>query len=303
MYHPSLEYFCAIVEQGKITAAADYLHITQQALSGYLKRLEDHYGIALFNRTPFLELTPFGVDLYKSCVQIRDIQNQIEEALSRHNNELTIRLACPPSLSGNLYHILPLRKYRKLYPNVRLELKTTLPDKQLQNIEKGISDFLIVNHDKFNQGRYLKLDEKPHYIICHQTLLAKCHDDKYQDLIKKQDAEVSLKDFAQFPYLSIAIYGQFQKQLDEWAKNKDIKLKKTSESVEKMITIEMCNMGLGFLIGSWYDTLLFEKNPEILCFPMVEPDIKKVIGLFAKTETLNIPHMKDFWNLCSRETN
>jgi hypothetical protein len=68
-----------------------------------------------------------------------------------------------------------------------------------------------------------------------------------------------------------------------------------------MITIEMCKMGLGFIIGSYYDTLLFGKDPEMLCFPMAEPDIKRIVGLFAKTETLNIPHMKNFWTLCSSE--
>jgi hypothetical protein len=41
------------------------LRITQQALSAYLKRLENHYGISPFNRTFALEPSPFDADLLK----------------------------------------------------------------------------------------------------------------------------------------------------------------------------------------------------------------------------------------------
>lgn len=45
-----LLYFCTIVEQGQISRAAKYLHITQPSLSLSLKELEDELGITLIYR-------------------------------------------------------------------------------------------------------------------------------------------------------------------------------------------------------------------------------------------------------------
>ncbi|MGI6169424.1 MAG: helix-turn-helix domain-containing protein, partial [Christensenellales bacterium] len=45
-----MEYITAIAKHQAITTAANYLHITQPALSIYLKNLEGRLGLPLFNR-------------------------------------------------------------------------------------------------------------------------------------------------------------------------------------------------------------------------------------------------------------
>lgn len=56
----SIEYFLVTVEEMNITRAAERLFISQQALSSHLKRLEDEYGVCLFDRKPSLRLTLEG---------------------------------------------------------------------------------------------------------------------------------------------------------------------------------------------------------------------------------------------------
>lgn len=48
----SIEYFLAAAEEMNITRAAERLFISQQALSSHLKRLEEEYGVPLFERRP-----------------------------------------------------------------------------------------------------------------------------------------------------------------------------------------------------------------------------------------------------------
>ena len=56
----SIEYFLTTVEEMNVTRAAERLFISQQALSSHLKRLEEEYGVRLFERKPSLRLTLEG---------------------------------------------------------------------------------------------------------------------------------------------------------------------------------------------------------------------------------------------------
>jgi Bacterial regulatory helix-turn-helix protein, lysR family len=58
-----LRCFLAIAEQGTLTRAATRLHLTQPVVSRTLRRLEDHLGVRLIDRsTHHLGLTRGGVD-------------------------------------------------------------------------------------------------------------------------------------------------------------------------------------------------------------------------------------------------
>ena len=52
--------FLTVVEEMNFSRAANRLYITQQSLSGHIKRLEEHYHVRLFQRRPRLSLTPEG---------------------------------------------------------------------------------------------------------------------------------------------------------------------------------------------------------------------------------------------------
>ena len=54
------QYFVALAEEMNFTKASESLHITQQSLSGSIKHLEEEYGVELFQRKPYLKLTPAG---------------------------------------------------------------------------------------------------------------------------------------------------------------------------------------------------------------------------------------------------
>ena len=53
------EYFIEVAKEGNISKAAEKLYISQQSLSAHIKRLENKYGVTLFEpeaRLPALTL-------------------------------------------------------------------------------------------------------------------------------------------------------------------------------------------------------------------------------------------------------
>ena len=69
----------ALLRERNVTRAAEQLHVTQQAMSGSLKRLREHFADDLLVRVgPGLELTPQGAAL---VLPVREVMLQIALAL------------------------------------------------------------------------------------------------------------------------------------------------------------------------------------------------------------------------------
>ena len=81
MNFQNLESFLVLAEDGSVTRAAERLHVSQQALSGLLARLEKEVGSPLFFRRSGLELTYAGICLQRAAIQILDIQRQTIAAM------------------------------------------------------------------------------------------------------------------------------------------------------------------------------------------------------------------------------
>ena len=77
MNFQNLEYFVETAKALNITKAAEQLHISQQALSNHIIKLEEELGCRLFERRRGLQLTYSGKQLYKSAEQILDIRSSL----------------------------------------------------------------------------------------------------------------------------------------------------------------------------------------------------------------------------------
>ena len=63
----NLEFFLILSEELNFNIAAKKLHITQQTLSGHIRKLEIHFGTKLFKYGPPLEITPARSALNMKC--------------------------------------------------------------------------------------------------------------------------------------------------------------------------------------------------------------------------------------------
>jgi len=68
-----LRTFVTVAEQGHLTKAATLLHVTQPAVSGQVKALEESVGLKLFERSPTgVRLTKAGEALLPKAKAIED---------------------------------------------------------------------------------------------------------------------------------------------------------------------------------------------------------------------------------------
>jgi len=88
------QYFVALAEEMNFTKASESLHITQQSLSGSIKRLEEEYGVELFQRKPYLKLTPAGETMLFYSKQMLRNESQM---ISPPNVPVILFLECQGS--------------------------------------------------------------------------------------------------------------------------------------------------------------------------------------------------------------
>ena len=119
----SIEYFLAAAEEMNITRAAEKLFISQQALSSHLKRLEEEYGVPLFERRPALRLTMFGEQMAFYGRQIIQAEANMRGAFSdiSKNHRGTLRLGIS-RLRGKTFFPVIWDFYHASHPNISIEL-------------------------------------------------------------------------------------------------------------------------------------------------------------------------------------
>ncbi len=133
-----LEYFCAVAEEGSVSAAARRLHVAQPPISRQIALLEQELSTVLFRRgNKGMLLTDAGESLYQ---QGRSYLSDMER-LAEHVRSLgtgvrgTVR-------AGMLYSTVPyalpyLHAYRAAYPQVELYIRLGSPQELLTDLNRG----------------------------------------------------------------------------------------------------------------------------------------------------------------------
>jgi len=155
-----LKYFYAVCIYGSLSAAAEYLYISQPSLSASIKSLEKEFGISLFNRRyKGMELTTEGKRLFEMCKDILSRTEQLEDIMKDLGNERNkLRLGVPPMI-GSI--ILPYiyRDFCQLHPDITLEIvedgRSSLLDKLSENYLDMI--FLLHNNSLEEKFAYTKI--------------------------------------------------------------------------------------------------------------------------------------------------
>ncbi len=132
--------FLIVAEEMNFTKAAQRLFITQQTLSGHIKRLEEEYGVNLFERRPTLRLTSEGEKMVFYARQILQAQssmcNEFADLSSKHSATLDIGM---PFMRSGLIGKASWNRFHRVYPNIKVRIverntSTLLEQMQLGNI-------------------------------------------------------------------------------------------------------------------------------------------------------------------------
>ncbi|MTI08225.1 LysR family transcriptional regulator [Rhodospirillaceae bacterium RKSG073] len=129
--------FCAVVEQGNFTNAADHLGIAKALVSKYVAQLEEHLGIRLLNRTTRnVSVTETGQLYYERCQQLLEDLDDLETSIQARDAKPHGRLKITaPTTFGELYLTEVISDFLSEHPFVEIQL--TLTDRFVNIIEEG----------------------------------------------------------------------------------------------------------------------------------------------------------------------
>lgn len=118
-----IKVFSTVAKHLNFTKAAEELFITQSSVSKIIRSLEDELGMVLFHRSPKIQLTDIGKELYRKSdlliSLIESIPNDIQEVAEL--NRGFIRIGIPP-ITGSAFFPQIIGKFKKLYPNIEIRL-------------------------------------------------------------------------------------------------------------------------------------------------------------------------------------
>ncbi len=140
-----LRAFVAVARTGSFTLAAESLFVTQSALSGLIKELEQTLGLRLVDRsTRRISLSSAGHDLFPLVDKIlHDLDGVLDEVTQLKQLKTgLVRIAAPQLMASTL---LPevIAAYGQAHPEVRIKLVDCLVESVVSRVFSGEVDFGI----------------------------------------------------------------------------------------------------------------------------------------------------------------
>lgn len=170
MNYNNIKNFHAVVELKSLVAAANYLHISQPALSKAIKNLEQEVGCPLFEHAKNkMQLNENGQKYYEFTKKYFSLHQKLVEELRTNNGINSSHLQISFSSAGNIIPLLT-HDFKQLYPQSTFTLRTKVP-----NIIDTSSHFIFsaAKEELISPHYYLLLREPLYLTLSKDNTLAK----------------------------------------------------------------------------------------------------------------------------------
>ena len=266
--------FVTIADLGCFTRAADELNLSQPALTRRIKKLEESLKVPLFERTTRkVTLTHAGKLLLphaRALLGYMDNAILSVQELAAHQKGV-IKISCIPTA---LFYFLPeaIQKFNALYPNIRIHIHEQATVECLESVMSGETDFGInMNHITNSQITFEPLVDEPFILVCRND----------HPLAKKKLVE--WRELQPFRLIGVRRTSG-NRLLIEQEVIKSIGVLEWFYVVRHFSTaVGLVEAGLGIaalpcLAMSHY------RHPSLVSIPLVEPVIRRTIGLILRND-------------------
>jgi DNA-binding transcriptional LysR family regulator len=150
-----LRAFVAVADAGTFTAAADVVGRSQSAVSQKIRRLEELIRQPVFDRTSrSLSLTGPGGQLLVGARRMLDLNDDVMRSLELPRPAGRLRVGiCEDFVPLQLSRLLA--RFLRLYPEVQLDVNTSLTHDLLVEFDKGDLDLVIATRQFRERGRVI----------------------------------------------------------------------------------------------------------------------------------------------------
>lgn len=144
-----LKTFCAVVDCGGFTKAAERVHLTQSTVSQQVKKLETNLGTALLRRhrsTGMVETTEAGELLLSYARRILATAEEAAEVMRKPSAPRTVRLGVPEDFAGRRLIDL-LSGFSAASPRIRLDTVSGWSTELRRLLDAGEVDLALVKRE------------------------------------------------------------------------------------------------------------------------------------------------------------
>ncbi|OYD60183.1 UNVERIFIED_ORG: DNA-binding transcriptional LysR family regulator [Burkholderia sp. CF145] len=276
-----IRYFCAVVEAGSASLAADALFIAPTAISMQIAQLEGHLGGELFDRSRRpMELTSLGKYFYPRAKELLSHAGRLDDEArgiaSGKRGWLGIGF-----VRSTTFAILPtaIRKFRASCPDVHLDLVEVLSEYQPEHLLRGRIDVGI--------ARFIgRIDQQPD-LTCTSIL-----DDPFLAVVPgahplARRKSLAARDMDQLPFISYPKdpRSPFGSQLLSALKTAGAQPVVGYEAIEMHTALSLVGAGLGAtLVGR---SVIPNNRQDVAFIPVRDLDLTTTLVLLARNNEEN----------------
>lgn len=264
--------FVALAKNGNFTLAAQAIHVTQSALSGLIKELEQTLGARVVDRsTRRIVLTDIGRELFPLFSQMIDDLDGALANVADHTRlkKGLVRIAAPQLMSCTL---LPqaIAAYRTEHPTIEVRLGDTEVEGVIARVLSGEADLGIGPERVPAPALEARaLFEMPFALVCPHDHPLAAH------------PRLSWREVGNHPFISLQ--GQFTERLldDMHASLRETPIKPAHEVTFMTTALAMVSAGLGVTVCLPYAEPLVKLHGLVLR-PLDEPVLTRRFFVYTR---------------------
>ncbi len=160
-----LKVFCAVVEAGAFSRAAEKLSMSTSSVTNHVAALEAHFKVRLLNRTTrSMSLTEEGRHCHQQALRLLADMGELEAGLRASDSHPAGLLRVDlPSVISRRYVAPALPRFLRQYPE--LELRITVSDRMVDMVEEGV-DVLVRIGTLADSGMVARKLAGTRYLCC-----------------------------------------------------------------------------------------------------------------------------------------
>lgn len=270
-----LQAFVAIATSGSFVEAAEWLHLSQPALSIAIRKLEDGLGGELFSRSSRrVQLTPEGRGFLPIAQRLlrdwHEAMDDLDGLFSKKRGKVTLA-ALPTMAAGFLPPILA--KFRADYPNISINVHDVLGSQVDELVREGRADIgfsvcppdtSAFHFEPIVDDRFVAVCPLGHPLLCSETV-------KWEALLD-------------YPVIAISHLSSTRQAIERVMATLDKEMDILCEVSQIATAARLVAAGLGVSV---LPSLSFNQvSSEGLGHRLlIEPDVPRTLGIITSTRT------------------
>lgn len=279
-----MECFVEVAKAGNISRAAESLFITQQAVSGQIKTLENEMGFKLFERkSKGVALTQEGEILFEDWeVIVNKLRISIDKAKDYNTGRSDrIRIGLADMGKCSEYIMAAFSGYEERYPELTIDYELMTPMEMFQAFDADKLDMAILYQSEFDKKGTLKC------MPLHRKLLKICiYLSKNHPLAKKKDLSLLDLENETLGLLSNKWSLDYEKKQNQFFTFAGAKVPKNRKEYASRRDLEMALIA-GKCMAVVYEPMFYNTGEMLFMKELDMPSLSSRISLYWKEDYMD----------------